>query len=342
MLLLVLLGIVYLMESGDADQSAGDARDETAAPANTGNTDSLPVGFRLHGEPDDGYTIALPFAVDASRPQPGITRYRYVGPGSQSNSEITDGYTVTITARTASTSSVEAVAAQEIQGERATVLEEPTTSRLAGEPVARYTTESELGNAPIDHYAFVPGNGFAYIVSVNIPPDERAQYQDEIDAILETLTFLDERAATSLASRIIPIAMLDYDAGGGRYVKESSGKARGCDTVVLTEHVLPKATATPLHASLQQLFAYATDTVGGWQNFIASQNDTLRFDHAEITGTTANIYLTGALGPLGGICDNPRAAIQIEETALAYPTVDSVRLYLNGELTDLTPDGRGE
>ena len=55
----------------------------------------------------------------------------------------------------------------------------------------------------------------------------------------------------------------------------------------------------------------------------------------------AKIYLTGELGPLGGVCDNPRAAIQIEETALAYDTIDSVALFLNGEPTNLTPSGRG-
>lgn len=305
------------------------------------NKPKVPQDSYLHGEPSLRYTIVLPHYVDVSSPQPGITRYRYIGPKSEPGSEITDGYTITIVARTTSASSTELLAAQEIQGQRSTIIEGPVSDQLADQHVSRFTAQSELGNKPIEHYALIPDNGFEYIVSVNISPYENNEYRQEVETILETLTFLSSNEASSLESRIIPIAMLDYESVSGSYVKESNGKERGCDKVVIIDYVLEEDTTTPLTQSLTQLFAYNSDMVAGWQNFIASQNSTLLFDRVYITEGVAHIYLTGELGSLGGVCDNPRAAIQIEETALAYPTVNSVQLYLNNEPTNLTPDGRG-
>ena len=342
--------VFYVLNTNNSDNPNTEIPDTNTSqnePApqeieDSGEVADIPNGYRLYTEPDYGYSIALPFAVDTSTPQTGTTRYRYLGLNNQPGSEITDGYTITITSRTANATSVEALALQEIQGKRQTVQEEPTIEELAGTRVSHYTTESELGNSPLEHYAFLPGNNFEYIVSINSSPHESNQYQEEIQTILDSLTFLSKSEAVSLASRTIPIAMLDYTGVGGQYSKESGGIERGCDKVVLIQHTLAEATTTPLNASLQQLFSYDSDTVGGWQNFIASQNKTLFFDHAEIKGSKAEIYLTGELGALGGVCDNPRTAIQIEETALAYSTVDSVQLYLNGEPSDLTPSGKGE
>lgn len=89
------------------------------------------------------------------------------------------------------------------------------------------------------------------------------------------------------------------------------------------------------------LFALDDTDVEGWQNFIARTNRTLTFRRARVEEGTAHIYLEGELSGLGGVCDNPRAAIQIEETALQFDTVEEVQLYLNGEPTDLRPDMRG-
>ena len=78
--------------------------------------------------------------------------------------------------------------------------------------------------------------------------------------------------------------------------------------------------------------------VDGYTNFIARTNDTLSFERAEVDEDgTAHIYLTGELSGLAGVCDDPRAAIQIEETALQFATVAEVQLYLNDEPTDLIP-----
>jgi hypothetical protein len=126
----------------------------------------------------------------------------------------------------------------------------------------------------------------------------------------------------------VKIALLDT-AGG-------SGKQRGCDTVAMVTRQIT-STPAPLTAALRELFAIDQNMVGDLYNFIANTNDTLAFDRTTVENGTAKIYLTGSLSGLAGVCDNPRAAIQIEETALQFATVSSVEIYLNGVKTSLTP-----
>lgn len=111
---------------------------------------------------------------------------------------------------------------------------------------------------------------------------------------------------------------------------------RGCDLVVFTSQQVAPTTA-PLTAAMNALFGIQNAEVDGYYNFIANTRDTLSFDHAVVDSGVARIYLEGELSGLAGACDNPRAQIQIEETALIFDTVSSVEIYLNGELTDLTP-----
>lgn len=132
-----------------------------------------------------------------------------------------------------------------------------------------------------------------------------------------------------LATTTIKLAMLDTAA-------LSNGKARGCDRVVMINREIA-ATSSILNAALRELFTEEREEVSGVFNFIARTNETLMFDRATIEAGTAHIYLTGSLTGLAGVCDDPRAQIQIEETALQFPTVTRVEIYLNGINTELTP-----
>lgn len=126
----------------------------------------------------------------------------------------------------------------------------------------------------------------------------------------------------------VKIALLDT-AGG-------DGKQRGCDTVAMVTRQVA-LTPAPLTAAMRELFALDQNMVGDLYHFIANTNDTLAFERATVENGTAKIYLTGRLSGLAGVCDNPRAAIQIEETALQFATVSQVEIYLNGVKTVLTP-----
>ena len=134
---------------------------------------------------------------------------------------------------------------------------------------------------------------------------------------------------TSTAVSRVMLAFLDT-AGN------SNGTSRGCDKVIMVPwHIA--TTSAPLSGALKALFGISTTTVNGWFNFIDRTNETLKFDHATVLSGTANIYLTGSLSDLAGICDDPRTAIQIEETALQFSTVKEVQIYLNGSPTTLVP-----
>lgn len=138
-----------------------------------------------------------------------------------------------------------------------------------------------------------------------------------------------EVQTTEPATTTIKLALLDT-AGITR------GKERGCDRVVMAEREILE-TSSVLNAAMRELFAEERQEVAGAFNFIARTNNTLRFDHAIIEDGTAKIYLTGNLSGLAGVCDDPRAQIQIEETALQFATVQKVEIYLNGTKTNLTP-----
>ncbi len=134
----------------------------------------------------------------------------------------------------------------------------------------------------------------------------------------------------SAATSTVLLAMLDT-------AQTSNGPSHGCDKVMFVNQSVTPTTA-PLTAAMNALFALSTTTVGSWFNYIPRTSTTLQFDHATVVGGVANIYLTGTLSGLAGICDNPRTEIQIQETAKQFPTVTSVQLYLNNvAVTTLAP-----
>lgn len=140
--------------------------------------------------------------------------------------------------------------------------------------------------------------------------------------------------ATEPSIMTVKVALLDYTAS-------KPGVSRGCDRVVLVDRTVP-ASGAPLTAALDELFSMTQTQVGDLDSFIPKTRGTLGFDHATVQDGIARIYLLGKLSGLAGVCDDPRAKAQIEETALQFPTVKSVELYLNGEKTVLQPNEKGD
>ena len=136
----------------------------------------------------------------------------------------------------------------------------------------------------------------------------------------------------SATTTSIKIALLDTDG-------TTNGTSRGCDKVVLVDRKVASTTA-PLTAALKELFSISTTSISGWYNFIDKTNETLKFDHVTVATGTASVYLKGRLSGLSGVCDDPRAQIQIEETSLQFKTVQQVKIFLNGKETNITPSER--
>lgn len=178
--------------------------------------------------------------------------------------------------------------------------------------------------------------GDVYTMALSYPEDELS------DSMVERIiSSFEVDARAEVDSLVVQVALLADPAGEGQNEEASGGPQRGCDRVVMVDRRVPR-TGAPLTAALTELFSLERTTVDGLRHFIGETNETLAFDRATVQNGTASIYLTGELSGLGGVCDNPRARIQIEETALQFPTVDSVALYLNDRPTDLQPDGRGD
>ncbi len=129
---------------------------------------------------------------------------------------------------------------------------------------------------------------------------------------------------------------------GAQMETSNKNNFRGCDVFELIEKEVPYS-SMPLNAALRELFSKKYVWMAGELapgNFIASQTE-LFFDNATIENDIAKIYLIGRVGPLNGVCDDPRLRIQLEETALQFPTIRAVEFYLNGVKTDLTFSQKG-
>lgn len=117
----------------------------------------------------------------------------------------------------------------------------------------------------------------------------------------------------------------------------------GCDKVVMVEKMVPK-TADALTAALHELFARKNPWepwAGTPGNFLSAHTE-LVFDHATVKHNVATIYLTGRIGPLDGVCDDPRTRTELEQTVFQFATIQSVQFYLDGEPTTLQFSEKGQ
>ncbi len=109
-----------------------------------------------------------------------------------------------------------------------------------------------------------------------------------------------------------------------------SGPAVGCGDSAVPVRVGIPSTRGVLRAALNALLASKDQFYGesGLYNVFYQSNLTL--DNVTIIDGTAAITLSGTLA-IGGACDNPRVAAQLEQTALQFSTVSDVEITLNGE-----------
>jgi hypothetical protein len=108
-----------------------------------------------------------------------------------------------------------------------------------------------------------------------------------------------------------------------------SGKEIECDDSVVPVEVPIGPTIAPLRAALSKLLSIKAREYGESGLYNALYRSDLTLEDVGIFNREAVIRLSGTL-TLGGVCDEPRVRAQLEETALQYPTVDSVSIFING------------
>jgi len=108
-----------------------------------------------------------------------------------------------------------------------------------------------------------------------------------------------------------------------------SGKKIGCgDSVVAVTRKLPP-TRTPMKAALEELLRIPRIYGSEPELYNALHQSELRLERVSIRRNVARLNFIGRL-VTGGVCDSPRVQAQIEETALQFPTVKNVRIFISG------------
>ena len=109
-----------------------------------------------------------------------------------------------------------------------------------------------------------------------------------------------------------------------------SGTKIGCDDSLVPVLVSVAATDDPLSTALAVLLSIKEPYYGHSGLYNALHQSDLTLESVSVEGGKAVVHLIGTL-ILGGVCDNPRVEAQIEETALKYPGVSEVSVYVNGQ-----------
>ena len=108
-----------------------------------------------------------------------------------------------------------------------------------------------------------------------------------------------------------------------------SGKKIGCDDSLIAVDVGVQPTVAVLRAALTRLLEIKTVSYGDSGLYSALYQSDLEIENLSIQNGVASIYLNGDL-MLGGTCDNPRVEEQLKATALQFPTISSVEIFING------------
>ena len=108
-----------------------------------------------------------------------------------------------------------------------------------------------------------------------------------------------------------------------------SGKMIGCGDSAVPVNVEVPYTQGVLRAALDRLLSIKDQNYGQSGLYNALYQSRLEAGDITIQDGEAIIHLSGRL-TLGGVCDNPRAQAELEETALQFSTVKKVSIFVNG------------
>ncbi|HKQ99901.1 MAG TPA: GerMN domain-containing protein, partial [Pyrinomonadaceae bacterium] len=139
-------------------------------------------------------------------------------------------------------------------------------------------------------------------------------------------------AATTAATTPTPPAMVEevkiYLVAVGDNGKK--GKKIGCEDSLIAVTRKIKPTEAPLKAAIEELLSTQHEEDSkGLSNYWWGEK--LKLKSVSITDGAATIHITGEGPYVAGICDVPRITEQIEETAKQFPTVKSVKVFVNGK-----------
>ena len=191
LLVIIVLGVVMLVLAQDDQDSttldnATTTNTTTTAPQDTQAT--VPADWQQYENPAFDFTFQYPSAATTSV-EAGRAKVQLIGPASEPNTEITDGFTFYVrTESFGDATSTESFAQSYYQEEsrRLETIEAPHQISVAGETGYTFTLEGEIGSNTI--YRVLPAEGDQVFVTTAIVADPNNQgYADMIETMLGTL-----------------------------------------------------------------------------------------------------------------------------------------------------------
>lgn len=143
--LLIALGF-FLTREAQAPIEPVDTETATATdPVSEDPVTDAPTGTEFTSDPVEGirFSLRLPESVETSRLTAGLYEFTYIGPESEPNTEITDGYYMSVQVATG-TGGLTEYATKEAVGD-------VTNTTLAGRDAVRYETISALNEQSVTH-----------------------------------------------------------------------------------------------------------------------------------------------------------------------------------------------
>jgi hypothetical protein len=113
-----------------------------------------------------------------------------------------------------------------------------------------------------------------------------------------------------------------------------TGKKIGCDDSVVPVRQDINKTDTPLKIAIEKLLSIKEQNIGREGFYNSLYQSDLEVENAVIDATgSATVSLKGSLS-LGGVCDIPRFKSQLEETAMQFPSIKSLSVFINNQTLD--------
>lgn len=119
-----------------------------------------------------------------------------------------------------------------------------------------------------------------------------------------------------------------------------SGKQIGCEDSLIAVERDVQETTTPMRTALEELLSIKDQFYGQSGLYNSIYQSQLEVESVSLAQGKATIKLSGTY-KLGGVCDNPRFQAQIEETALQFPSVSEVSVFINEISLDTLLSGEG-
>lgn len=109
--------------------------------------------------------------------------------------------------------------------------------------------------------------------------------------------------------------------------KGNKGIKIGCDDSLVGIVRKIKPTVAPLRAAIEELLSIPHEYSKELGNYWRGKD--LKLKDVKIAEGVATIHITGEGPFVGGICDEPRITEQIENTAMQFSSVNSVKVFVN-------------